>query len=285
MADVPWGSFDAKYVQPPAIDFHRGNIKHIQQLSSKVRQKRNQSIGQERIRPKPIRAFAIPDSDRVKGYNPLQPTLYDWTIEGKGPSEPFQSSENMSETESKKFLLSHQKTGPFVPSYAGSVSSAFRKPRSMEKLPEDSFDGFHAEIQSVMKSTTSRFSDLSIGERKQRIQFLVDEIFSVEPLCKEHLTRQTMERNLRKFASSDQISDLGSIRDGSVRTQASYQAKQQKALSRALSSSKINVCYVEPLTRAQLQKHDSKHWGKFEAENSVNKEKRKSPTPLVGELR
>jgi hypothetical protein len=46
---------------------------------------------------------------------------------------------------------------------------------------------------------------MSIAERKQRILSIVSEIYSVTPLCKENVTHKTLEKNLRRAASLDQV--------------------------------------------------------------------------------
>ncbi len=79
------------------------------------------------------------------------------------------------------------------------------------------------------------------------------------PLCKENLTQKTIAKNLRRFASSDQVSEVGSVREGSVRPvqpEGMSRYKSTSRLSRAPSSVMISSQNVEPLTRARLQKHD-----------------------------
>ena len=104
-----------------------------------------------------------------------------------------------------------------------------------------------------------RFSEVTIDERKCRIQSLISDIYSVTPLCKENLTQKTIEKNLRRFASCDQVSEVGSVRAGSVRPDQPKGLSRYNStsrLSRAPSSVMISSQNIEPLTRAQLRKHD-----------------------------
>jgi hypothetical protein len=81
----------------------------------------------------------------------------------------------------------------------------------------------------------------------------------VTPLCKENITQKTIEKNLRRFASCDQVSEVGSTRAGSVRPdhpKGLSRYNSTSRLSRAPSSVMISSRNVEPLTRAQLRKHD-----------------------------
>jgi hypothetical protein len=296
MAEVPWGLSSST---ASTTDFHLDNIKNIRRLSAKGRQLKNQA---ESSRPRPVRAFALPEhQDQKKQFATVQPRLYDWTMDGSGPDPPglpltngrpnsgrgrksptHQSREAL-DGDSKRFLLGHEKTGPFVPSSAASVVSGYRKSRTLERSPRDIYDGVHSEIQSAMKSNSSRFSEVSVEERKLRIQMLVNDIYSVEPLCKQNLTRQTIEKNLRRYVSSDQVSDVGSIRAGSVRSRPDH--KVASRVGRAASSNRINVNNVEPLTRSQLQKHNLNYPQHSERDYSNKRESPISPTLRQTDLR
>jgi len=70
--------------------------------------------------------------------------------------------------------------------------------RDFESVADD-------EIDVAMAPPSSRFGDVSIGERKLRIQSIVAEIYAATPLCKENVTRKTLEKNLRRVASCDQV--------------------------------------------------------------------------------
>lgn len=290
MAEVPWGLSSSGCGQHPTTDFHHDNIKTIRRLSAKARHAKSQSGQAESARPRPVRAFALPDHQ--ENQRTKQSRVDEWTDAGaddpQGPRSRYGQSDGRvqqwsEEGDSKRFLLGHEKTGPFVPSSAASVTSGYRKLRPAERSPRDAYDGVHSEIQAAMTSYGSRFSEVSIEERKLKIQRLVSDIYSVEPLCKQHLTRHTIEKNLRKFASSDQISDAGSICAGSVRS--SHRTSVNVRLGRAASSNRINVCNVEPLTRAQLQKHNQKHTGHLERDYSSKTESQISPVLHPVELR
>jgi len=87
----------------------------------------------------------------------------------------------------------------------------------------------------------------------------VADIYSVTPLCKENVTRKTLEKNLRRAASCDQVSEVGSVRAGSIRTDKFSRNPSNPRLARAPStSSMISVNNVEPLTRAHLRKHEAR---------------------------
>ena len=55
----------------------------------------------------------------------------------------------------------------------------------------------------------SRFSDITIDERKDRIRNLVNEIYATVPLSEGNHTRRSLHQNLKRFASVD--SDIDSV--------------------------------------------------------------------------
>ena len=56
-----------------------------------------------------------------------------------------------------------------------------------------------------------RFSDITIGERKDRIRNLINEIYSSVPLNSGNPTRKSLNQSIRRYASVDQVSDVDSV--------------------------------------------------------------------------
>lgn len=60
-------------------------------------------------------------------------------------------------------------------------------------------------------SGVSRFSDVTIDERKSRIINLIAEIYTSVPLAQGNPTRKSLNQTLRRYASVDQVSDVDSV--------------------------------------------------------------------------
>jgi len=56
-----------------------------------------------------------------------------------------------------------------------------------------------------------RFSDITIDERKDRIQNLINEIYTSVPLNSGNPTRKSLNQSIRRYASVDQVSDVDSV--------------------------------------------------------------------------
>ena len=57
----------------------------------------------------------------------------------------------------------------------------------------------------------SRFSDISIEERKDRIKNLISEIYNTCPLSSGNPTRKSLHHSIKRYASMDQVSDVDSV--------------------------------------------------------------------------
>ncbi len=57
----------------------------------------------------------------------------------------------------------------------------------------------------------SRFSEISIEERKDRIKNLVSEIYNTCPLSEGNPTRRSLNQSIKRYASMDQVSDVESV--------------------------------------------------------------------------
>ena len=221
-------------------DFHHENLRNLKKIQARAK---HRPTVDSRSR-QPVKAFAIPETSSNKKYSPVQPRLYDWTQNGHGPDPPglhngtshadmngrtspnvsrkqnyshvqsrvhewsVQPPPEPSEHGSKAFLKGHQKTGPFLPSSGGSVLGMRRINglRSVRDYGGNDFDNVDDDIHVAMASPAgTRFSEVTIDERKRRINNLVAEIYSVTPLCKENVTHKTVERNLRRVASCEQV--------------------------------------------------------------------------------
>ena len=209
-----------------------------------------------------------------QNYSHVQSRVHEWSEPGGAEPDPMKNC--------KSFLKGHQKTGPFLPSSAGSVVGGVRRINGFRNKVHQDFGSEYDEVIDAAMAPPSlagtRFSEVSIDERKRRISNIISEIYSVVPLCKENVTQKTLQKNLRRVASCDQVSEVGSIRAGSTRPDVSRYKSTPKLnghLSRAPSSAMISVHNVEPLTRAHLRKHD--------ARVSTHQEPRHSPTlqPIV----
>ena len=271
-------------------DFHQENLRNLKKLQQ-VRTKNGESKSRQ-----PVKAFALPDSGGPSGkkYGPVQPRLYDWTLSGNGPdpsgipngypgelngrtspsvvskkssyghvqSRVHEWSAEPHDRSSKPYLKGHEKTGPFLPSSASSVITV-RRHRPGRDVGHDYESVADDEIHIAMAPPSSRFGDVSIDERRRRIQSIVAEIYSVTPLCKENVTRKTLEKNLRRAASCDRVSEVGSVRAGSTRPDNLSRHPSNPKLARAPStSSMISANNVEPLTRAHLRKHEAREQSK-----------------------
>ena len=59
----------------------------------------------------------------------------------------------------------------------------------------------------------SRFSEISIEERKERIMAMVTEIYSTVPMSRAHYGQggRSLQDSMKKYASMDHVSDVGSV--------------------------------------------------------------------------
>ena len=62
----------------------------------------------------------------------------------------------------------------------------------------------------------SRFSDISIGERKDRINNLISEIYCAAPLSSGNSSRKSLHQSIKRYASVDQVSDVDSVITGTT---------------------------------------------------------------------
>ena len=67
----------------------------------------------------------------------------------------------------------------------------------------------------------SRFSDISIEERKDRINILIHEIYGTNPMSRSNSTRRSLNQKIKKYASMDQVSDVGSVISGTSKAKQS----------------------------------------------------------------
>ena len=56
-----------------------------------------------------------------------------------------------------------------------------------------------------------RFSDITIDERKDRIQNLINEIYASVPLNTGNASRKSLNQSIRRYASVDQVDDVDSV--------------------------------------------------------------------------
>lgn len=195
-------------------DFHRENLHHLKKLQARAKQRQNSVEAHTRPSRQPVKAFAMPQealpASNAKKFGPVQPRLYDWTVSGNGPNpvglpsasnqngrrSPSISSKNHnfshvqsrvhdwtaqppepSEKSSKPFLRGHQKTGPFLPSSAGSVIGV-RRLNGLRKSNRDfmhgsEYDNVDDDIHVAMASSAgTRYNFSTIIHICCRLTFL-----------------------------------------------------------------------------------------------------------------
>ena len=62
-------------------------------------------------------------------------------------------------------------------------------------------------------SSISRFSEITIEERKDRISAMITEIYTTVPMSRAHYGQggRSLNDSMKKYASMDHVSDVGSI--------------------------------------------------------------------------
>ena len=62
----------------------------------------------------------------------------------------------------------------------------------------------------------SRFSEISVQERKERIASMVLEIYQTVPMSRAHYGNgeRSLQDSMKKYASMDHVSDVGSVING-----------------------------------------------------------------------
>ena len=62
-------------------------------------------------------------------------------------------------------------------------------------------------------SSMSRFSEITIEERKDRISAMITEIYTTVPMSRAHYGQggRSLHDSMKKYASMDHVSDVGSI--------------------------------------------------------------------------
>ena len=80
-------------------------------------------------------------------------------------------------------------------------------------LDEDEldFEDLRRDVSLGYLGIGSRFSDITIDERKDRIKNLVDEIYNTCPLNVGNPTRKSLNQSIKRYASMDQVSDVESV--------------------------------------------------------------------------
>ena len=100
----------------------------------------------------------------------------------------------------------------------------------------------------------SRFSDISIGERKDRINNLISEIYCAAPLSSGNSSRKSLHQSIKRYASVDQVSDVDSVITGTTVVRyfldllRCLRCAQLKGAGSLINTARMNVNSIFPTT-------------------------------------
>lgn len=97
-------------------------------------------------------------------------------------------------------------------------SSVAIPPLNLEESEEFEFqncgdeeDDLRREVSLGYLGIGSRFSDISIDDRRDRIKNLINEIYNTCPLNQGNPTRRSLNQSIKRYASMDTVSDVESV--------------------------------------------------------------------------
>ena len=121
----------------------------------------------------------------------------------------FYTSESLNDSDFIKALFSSL----FQASDYGTMSQSCHSivpPLNLEEVED--YDEVAKEVSlGYVGLGIHRFSDITIDERKDRIQNLINEIYTSVPLNSGNPTRKSLNQSIRRYASVDQVSDVDSV--------------------------------------------------------------------------
>ena len=85
-------------------------------------------------------------------------------------------------------------------------------PLNLDDINDDIYevDDPRRDVSLEYLGVGSRFSDISIEERKDRIKNLISEIYNTCPLSAGNPTRKSLHQSIKRYASVDQVSNVDS---------------------------------------------------------------------------
>jgi len=235
MTEAPW-----EYYQPPpastsggnSVDHHRENLRNLKKISQLARMKKEEEAN------KPMKAFALTEANKKK-FDHVQSKVQEWVVNtGR-------------ESTVKSFLRGHQKSGPFLEDNDSAIRvkrlSGLKSVSSKDKVQASDYGTMSQSCTSVPSAVPplnldddindmeiydtddprrdvslgylgigARFSDISIGERKDRINNLISEIYCAAPLSSGNSSRKSLHQSIKRYASVDQVSDVDSVITGTT---------------------------------------------------------------------
>jgi len=229
MTETPWEAAVYAASMAPSnsasnVDYHRENLRQLKKMQSDLRLKKEAEAN------RPLKAFPLTEANKKK-FDHVQSKVQEWVVQtGR-------------ESSNKAFLRSHSKTGPFLEDSGLDSDSVIRvkrlsglKSKDKQGLPLQASDygtmsqSCHSivpplnleeveDYDEVAKEVSlgyvglgmHRFSEITIDERKDRIQNLINEIYASVPLNTGNSSRKSLNQSIRRYASVDQVSDVDSV--------------------------------------------------------------------------
>ena len=233
-------------------DYHKSNLKHLKKLS--LRNRENAAVqAAAQAQEGPVKASHIIQANK-KRYDHVQSRVSAWKsgpgkvdfLKGHqktGPFLPLSTASNSSEdlTEIKRVSnLRYSKSmrniggsedpaqnlsdyGTMSQSFASMVPPLNLKDQAeVADVEDNDFDDdvsipFGGTAGKIVTRADSRFSDISIADRKDRILNMIAEIYSTAPISNGSYqpgAGRGLNDCLKKYASVDQVSDVGSVFNG-----------------------------------------------------------------------
>ena len=141
MTETPWEA--AVYAasiasnQPASnVDYHRENLRQLKKMQAEVRMKKEAEAN------RPLKAFPLTEANKKK-FDHVQSKVQEWVV-------------NQSGRESKPFLRSHSKTGPFLAEDSGLDSDSVIRVKRLSGLKSKDKQGLLLQVPLLKKKTASR---------------------------------------------------------------------------------------------------------------------------------
>lgn len=302
MTETPWESAMSG-VASSSTDFHRENLRHIKQMQMRARQRKESN--------EPLKAFppsyALTEANKKK-FDHVQSRVSDWARSGS----QLDDGKSCSIKSGGGYLKGHEKTGPFFEDndaairvqrlsglrsksrtreetkerYRRQASDYGTMSQSCQSIPplnledeeemEDDLGRDDVSIPFELMSGQTRFSDVTLEERKDRIANLVAEIYNTVPLSQGNPTRKSLQQTLKRFASVDQVSNVDSVISGAARPPRWSQPKMMgsnvsqvaSTIKRFASSPKLSGHYPAN-SRQHQQKISVQNFGPLSTSTSM----------------
>merc|ERR1719273_2383119 len=229
MTETPWEYYPSSISgggggtgSNPSVDHHRENIKNLKKIQQMSRLKKEEEANK-------------------KKFDHVQSKVQEWVVTSGRESTV------------KSFLKGHQKSGPFLEDNDSAIRvkrlSGLKSVSSKDKVQASDYGTMSQSCTSVPPLNLddindeiyvddprgdvslgylgigSRFSDISIEERKDRIKNLISEIYNTCPLSSGNPTRKSLHHSIKRYASMDQVSDVDSVITGARPQRSSIDSK------------------------------------------------------------